>query len=73
MARAYIRCIYALNAEKEARKIQRTEVRETSHPDEIPEEEFLENYKISRDMIEYLCEELGPDPQPKNSTGFDLQ
>ncbi|CAG9792697.1 unnamed protein product [Diatraea saccharalis] len=58
--------------EKLRRKRQRASVRELSKAMEMPEEEFLENFKIGKDMVHYLCEELEEDLAPCTADGLPV-
>lgn len=72
MARAQINYLVAFYEEKNLRRHERTEIRELSMANTFPAEEFLQNYKISWEMIEYLCTALEEDLASKNPLGYPV-
>lgn len=58
--------------QKRNRRNLRTEVRELSSALDLPDEEFLQNYKVSRAMVDYLCNELEVDLASGNADGLPV-
>jgi hypothetical protein len=65
--------VYLLRQEEKLRsKRQRAEIREFAIAMELPDEEFLENYKVGKEMVEYLCDELEDDLAPRTADGLPV-
>nr|XP_049704203.1 putative nuclease HARBI1 isoform X2 [Helicoverpa armigera] len=72
MSGSYRRHMISFYADKNERKAERNAVRALSGALDLPDNEFLQNYKISKEMVQYLCQELAEDLSPRTSQGLPV-
>ncbi|CAH0403846.1 unnamed protein product [Chilo suppressalis] len=72
MSRSFVRLNLLASEEKEVRKEERVIIRELRDPFLLPLDEFVRNYKVSMEMVHYLCSELQEDLAPQSSTGYPV-
>ncbi|XP_034839902.2 putative nuclease HARBI1 isoform X2 [Maniola hyperantus] len=67
MSRAFWGFVYSLEMEKLERKLHRRSIRDASNPFELPDAEFQHLFRMDKNCVQYLCEELNETLRPLNS------
>lgn len=72
MPGSYRRHMISFYADKNERKAERNAIRALSGALDLPDNEFVQNYKMSKEMVQYLCQELGEDLSARTSQSLPV-